>query len=705
MNRSRTLWLASLAFVCAGSASITAQEVPSVFGVDVRLVAVPAFVTDKDGKAVPGLLAEDFEIEEGGRKVPVAGFLAVDAGAGSGDAALHREASPRLTAAARRQFVLLFDLTFSSPAGILKARRAAIEFLENGPQPGDLVAVAKAGAGGLQILVGFTPDRAQAASAVAMLETTGAERVRDPLGLAYDLGFILKDDTGKFGVQLAQTLPQDPDDKTTLLQMLRDNQDQYRQRVAAYVGELQGLAELLDSVHGRKQVVLLSAGFDQSMLLGAEGAERVESSQSVVEGRLWDVQGDRHFGDAQTRSGLDGLFTALARTDTVIHTVDVTGIAAGGALDERGSVSGASGRESLAQIAGRSGGRFVRETNDLAGALREVLDASRHYYVLAFEPAGSKKKPGELHKLKVKVKRPGLTVSHRAGYVVRDPKATPASVTQLQSAEVIAKGLSGGALRLQALAVPYRGLRGEVSLPVVLEIEGESLLAHAGKKALSLEVFGYCLDPDGRIQDAFTLTPTLDLGQVSPALKQKGLQILTAFRARPGPADLRFLVRDPASGQAGSLRLTATVPSFEAGSQSVSPPLIMDDPRARVVLPAASRANPRIEIPFRLQDTAFTPQAFPLLRNGETREVCVMAFGGPATGTAATLTATLIREDGQSLPLELASPRDVNDADRFRRLVVSLTPKGVPAGAYRLRLDLPGSSGDEGRSELPIRVQ
>jgi hypothetical protein len=302
------------------------------------------------------------------------------------------------------------------------------------------------------------------------------------------------------------------------------------------------------------------------------------------------------------------------------------------------------------------------------------------------------------------VKRPGLEVSHRAGYVIRDPKATPASVTQLQAAEVIAKGLSGGALRLQALAVPYRGLKGELSLPVVLEIDGESLLAKAGKKALALEIFGYSLDGEGRIQDAVALTPTLDLAQVGPAIKQKGLQVLTAFRARPGPADLRFLVRDPASGQSGSLRLTATVPSFEAGTLSVSPPLFMDDPRARVVLPAATRANPRIEIPFRLEDRAFTPQADPVLRNGETREVCVMAFGGPA-GDASALTAALVGGGGKSIPLEAGNARLVNDADRFRRLVVNLTLKGVPAGDYRLRLEVPGGSGDSGRSELPVHVQ
>jgi hypothetical protein len=56
----------------------------------------------------------------------------------------------------------------------------------------------------------------------------------------------------------------------------------------------------------------------------------------VLEGHLWKVQGDARFGDLGTRGVLDGLFDALARTDTVVHSVDVAGMAAGGGLDEIG---------------------------------------------------------------------------------------------------------------------------------------------------------------------------------------------------------------------------------------------------------------------------------------------------------------------------------------------------------------------------------
>ena len=166
---------------------------------DVQLVAVPVFVTTKDGQAVAALTAADFEIEDQGRAVPVAGFLAVDA---ADPAATLPGASRALSAAARRQFLLLFDLTFSNTTGLLKAREAALDFLQDGPQPGDLVAVASFGPGGVNVLLSFSPDRRQAAQAVATLGSAESLRLRDPLGIAYDLGVPLSEGSGKWGLML-----------------------------------------------------------------------------------------------------------------------------------------------------------------------------------------------------------------------------------------------------------------------------------------------------------------------------------------------------------------------------------------------------------------------------------------------------------------------------------------------------------------------
>lgn len=144
------------------------------------------------------------------------------------------------------------------------------------------------------------------------------------------------------------------------------------------------------------------------------------------------------------------------------------------------------------------------------------------------------------------------------------------------------------------------------------------------------------------------------------------IQILTGFKLTAGPVDLRFFVRETTTGRAGSLRTRLTVPAFDSRHVVVCPPLVMDDPRTRIVLPAPSRAKPDLQIPFRLEDVPFTPETWPL---GE------------------------------------LVPRIVSDADGFQRLVFSVSPRGVESGEYVLRVRIPDTGHEApAESEVPVRI-
>jgi len=159
-------WIAALQGVRAQAPQ---PQKPPVFGADVAVVAVPVFVTDKNGKAVGGLTAADFEVEDGGRKVPIVFFQALDV-----DAPVTVEAQAGLTpslpisvqAEGPRQFLLLLDLEFSPPAGAHRGRAAAASFIREQLAPGDLVAVAVWGRNGLRVLTNFTADHDKAALAL-----------------------------------------------------------------------------------------------------------------------------------------------------------------------------------------------------------------------------------------------------------------------------------------------------------------------------------------------------------------------------------------------------------------------------------------------------------------------------------------------------------------------------------------------------------
>src|SRR5262249_21722708 len=92
---------------------------------------------------------------------------------------------PPLNPAASRRFLLLFDLSFASARGVVAARRSARDFVVNRMKDLDTAALATYSVEtGVRLLVGFTGDRTQLASAVDTLGLPGfAERSPDPLGL------------------------------------------------------------------------------------------------------------------------------------------------------------------------------------------------------------------------------------------------------------------------------------------------------------------------------------------------------------------------------------------------------------------------------------------------------------------------------------------------------------------------------------------
>jgi hypothetical protein len=184
-------------------------------------------------------------------------------------------------------------------------------------------------------------------------------------------------------------------------------------------------------------------------------------------------------------------------------------------------------------------------------------------------------------------------------------------------------------------------------------------------------------------------------------VREKGVQVLTAFRVYEGPADLRFLVRDATNARTGSLRLRTDVPAAAPAALVLSSPLLMDDPRARVVIPAPSQANTNLEIPFRVGEAPFTPDAAPVLRIGAPREVCVLAAG--ALADAPQVRAALVRADGSSMPVAASPARVVADADAYRRIVVTVKPAGIEPGDYRLRVTV-AAAGADVHTEAPVQV-
>ena len=673
-SRGGRIGLALLACSTAQTrASALQPSSPPVFEADVALVAAPVFVTDSSGKAVAGLTAADFEVFDGGTRVPIVAFQAIAVDAATTPAAGPAPALPvALQAAAARQFLLLFDLQFSHVSGLLRAKKAASRFVQESLAPSDLVAVGTFGSKGLRVLTGFTSDRAYVARTIDSLGLVRAlELGSDPLGLGTSVPPAGGE--GKAAIADQEIAQQITAMKQVLLR-------QYQEAVRQFYLSMQDLARALAPLRGRKQVVLFSSGHQQRAWAGgAANAAPIELFGQSREDPLFEIAIKDEMRKFFARAGL---------TDVAIHTVNLAGIEGPvdvGSEDGRNAYGG-EGELGLAALADNTGGRRIRATNDFAGALREMDEVSRHYYVIAFQPADPPPAPDKPRAVKIRVKRDGVRVSHRTAYVLSKP-ATDEAVGRIAAAEAIAKGLSGGPVPLRLTAMPYRDPQGAAIISAVLHVDGDALAAAARGGKLPIQVYGYLL-ADGAVVDSGVLSATLDVSGPRAPIGD-GLHVLAMFGARPGPVDLRFFVRVGNSGLTGALRAQVHVPEFREGEVVISPAMAAHAATGRLAARLDTETRPPREIPFRLGPTPFLPEGAPTVRANAASELCVFVW--PSRGGSQTLAvAAALHRAGQppeSLRLE-SPPRVVTDTDGFDRYLLKVRVPPVSSGEYRLRLEL-----------------
>lgn len=125
------------------------------------------------------------------------------------------------------------------------------------------------------------------------------------------------------------------------------------------------------------------------------------------------------------------MFRELDLSNLTVHVLDPSGLEAGGVpagslVRQSGQVvpfvaSKAQDRQvrqgNLAVLPERTGGRLVTSTNRPEVFAAQVLEESRTYYLLGFQPVSSSA-DGKVHRIDVKVARSGVRVIARKSYVV-----------------------------------------------------------------------------------------------------------------------------------------------------------------------------------------------------------------------------------------------------------------------------------------------
>lgn len=695
----------------------------------VTLIEVPVNVTSRKGEPIRNLKIDNFRLLDSGKEQEIAGMEVVDLEMIQPGREGLAQAVDQLPAVARRHFLLLFDLSFSRPSSIIKARVAARDFVLEHLHPTDLAAVATFSLEhGPQLLVTFTPDRVQLARAI---ETLGAPdllrngRVVDPLRFVIDIpsadGELVDDgfgDDGSFDSEAAIS---------QYLSVIEFQQEQARKvyergRISGWARAMGDTARSLAAVDGRKHVVYFSEGFDGSLLLGRDAsrnAEAVARDQRMREsGAIWFVDQDETFGNSSLQSDVETMLEEFRRADCLIQAVDIAGLQVEtGVEGQTSNVVGTrlnDAQDALFYVASGTGGSLFEDANNLGEQLADVLLRNSVTYVLSFYPK-QLKADGELHKLKVKpVGLPrGTRVSHRAGYYApKEFKDLHPMEKALLASEAIAAAAPREDIDVQLLISPFRASPELGYVPVILEVDGESLLAGQSTDRLRLELYVYATNTRGEMRDFVTQVLSFDLTQSGAALRRTGVKYYAHLDLTPDDYLLRVLVRNADTGRTAVLGRPLTVPRFKLAQPQVLPPFFIEPANRWFMVREQRRStsgpaeDTGVVYPFTLGGEPFVPMARPVLDRGGQSEVCVVAYnlGRGRLQLDASVVDAAGELQGEGL-LSLVE-RDATGIEGLDRLRATFDVQDLSPGDYSLQVgvtNLETGAFDEGSIAFKVR--
>ncbi|HEV2707356.1 MAG TPA: VWA domain-containing protein [Pyrinomonadaceae bacterium] len=560
-----------------------AQE-DEVIQITSELIQTGVMVFDKQGRFVDKLKVEDFELRVDGKPVPVSFFERITAETVAAATAETRRtgAAPTADAPTRapsalwrgRTIIFFVDDFHLSFEGHKRTRDLINNFVEREMETDDLAAIVST-SGKVGFLQQFTNDKMVLRAAIERLkfsrDTTATDRRQPPMS-EYEAQLIDRYDREVTAV-FANIL---------LREKLASNQEDAETQVRSRARTILAHAALVS----RNTFATLEQAVRRSAQL--PGRKIVFF---ISDGFLLDLLNT----DASTR--LQRITDAAARSNAVVYSLDPKGLDSG-LPDGTTATSNAAFRvrsgegwemhEPLSSLAETTGGRFVRNTNDLKTGLTKSLAEASAYYLLAWQPVASEGNASEkFRRIEVSVKgRPELKVSVQGGYLDERPKATSAPVQTAQTSASVPEN----ELRAAANALlPQRSLPTSLVLNYLDEAKGGALLAAAlqirsdaveftrtnDKATASLDLVGNIYNSEGKREGYFR--ERLDVNLPAADLDKGARQdIYYNYQARlkPGLYQMRVAARDAKSGRTGSATQWITIPDLSSRRLALSSLLI-----------------------------------------------------------------------------------------------------------------------------------
>jgi VWFA-related protein len=527
-----------------------AQEPPPVtFRVEVNYVEVDAVVTDAQGNVVSNLGQDDFEVLEDGKPQKVVTFSQVSIPIERADRPLFATApvEPDVQTNAGvegRIYLIVLDDLHIDPTRAPRVKAAARRFVQQSFGVNDLAAVVYTG--------GRTTDSQDFTNNPRLLLNA----------IDKFSGRKLRSET----LERLSNMRVNPDSGN--VEPSNDPSELERAfRARQVMGNVRKLAEFMAGVRGRRKTLLLiSEGVDYN-IYNAVGLSGSTASA---------VLADTH--DA---------IAAATRGNVTIYAIDPRGLTNGAEdLIEVSSTTQDVGisslqselrlsQDSLRVLAAETGGFAAVNQNDFNNAFDRIVRENSTYYLLGYYPVNDRR-DGRYRKLQVRVKRPGLQVRARSGYIAprgRAPQTpTPSSGINAAVSEAVGSPLPVSAVPMKVFAAPFKGTapNAAVALAVEIDVSKFDFVEKDGTFVEKLDVVNAATDANGKVFPGERQTANLALKpDTYQRMKSRGFRVVSQVDLPPGRYQVRIAAGN-AAGKAGSVVFDLDIPDFTKEALTMS---------------------------------------------------------------------------------------------------------------------------------------
>ena len=540
-----------------GPAAGTAQdEPPPLFfeRLEVNIVNIEVWVTDKDGHRITGLTQDDFEIYEDGEPVDITNFYAV----AREDRILRQveESLPRAEETARQalppdqilHLLVLVDHFNSHPVNRNRALKELESFLEDRLAQGDRVMLVGYNRS-VKVVEPFTRDRQKVVRGLRKMSKAAAQQpIREAERRRRLRGMSVAAEQGELGLAYEFVRSQVQQDRTELRQTAKSIQDVIR---------------WLAGLPGRKAVLYVSDGLPKRP--GEDLYQQLGDlfplstlREAVGPGTLVDPSSE------SMREDESRLFNQIAREANAqrvtFYTLDTKGSRGSSSLSAEyvNLAAGNQGRsrldairtmnlqETMIDIAQSTGGASVFNTFNYQEALVDVAHDFDSFYSLGY-PA-SQGGDGKFHEIEVRVKQPGFKVRHRRGYLDKP-----------QTERIADRTLSSLMLNMEKNPLgieidfgrPEKKRRGRFHLPIMVRVplRNVTLLRNGPVEEGRLRFYLAVKDDEGRVSDLHEHLYPLSVPEDQvEAARQQQIAYATTLKVRAGLPKIAVGVWDEVSG-------------------------------------------------------------------------------------------------------------------------------------------------------------